>query len=563
MQTAQDTIIIDVICGLEPGFLVGAGRYTLKKVLGLEAGSVVWLAAENHLGGEVVLKLFPAASLDSVFVAQLRRAVQINRRLSHPNIVRIFDFVDAPGEPLVIAMEYVPGSSLQSLQADAAPVFSWEQFHPLLEQLCAALKYAHGEALVHGNITSSNLLLDPCGRLKLADFALPSQPPGLLPGPEIALYCSPQLVDGNRPRPDDDVYALGVVLYEMLTGQPPFAQGDLVHQVWHVVPQPVADRLAEAGLPNDIPARISTLVSACLSKNPAHRPGLEAILEWIAPEMTPASAPKDGEIISLIPPERPPIPPPRPNAMAEAEAFDGALPKNSGVQESQSAAKTVLVTGAILLLGAGLGFYWVSWRSDSAEPVQMMIQGGGPEPSEAKPVSEAPPLPAKTADAPAVRTVDQVWGVPERSEGLDALLNEDGRFSIVELYGRNFWLIPQRSHLYLGVDDDLRAGLGANVEIELEYRNTGSGDIRLHYDSTDHSWPDEGAYKEHPEFVHRMNTGQWRTAKIQISDARFDNRQNVGADLRFYNNGDPLLIRSVKISRSPPATVQVTENWNL
>src|SRR5687767_1876985 len=83
----------DLICGLEAGFLAGGGRYTLRKVLGSGAASVVWLAVEHQLGQEVALKLFPAAICDSVFLSEIRRGVQKNRSLTHPNIVRIFDFV--------------------------------------------------------------------------------------------------------------------------------------------------------------------------------------------------------------------------------------------------------------------------------------------------------------------------------------------------------------------------------------------------------------------------------------------------------------------------------------
>jgi hypothetical protein len=74
----------------------------------------------------------------------------------------------------------------------------------------------------------------------------------------------------------------------------------------------------------------------------------------------------------------------------------------------------------------------------------------------------------------------------------------------------------------------------------------------MHYDSTDNSSPVQGAYKEHPNFVKRMNTGEWRTETFPVTDARFENRENAGADLRFNNNGDPLLIRSVRIGRLGP-----------
>jgi hypothetical protein len=103
--------------------------------------------------------------------------------------------------------------------------------------------------------------------------------------------------------------------------------------------------------------------------------------------------------------------------------------------------------------------------------------------------------------------------------------------------------------LYLNIDDGLRASFGAACVIELEYRNTGSGQILLHYDSLEETLPDhQGAYKQHLNVVRRKNTGQWLTAQFPISDAKFQNRQNAGADFRFVNVGDALLIRSVRVT---------------
>jgi eukaryotic-like serine/threonine-protein kinase len=555
MELPKEENLPDRVCGLEPGFLAGGGRYTLRRVLGSRAASVVWLAVENQLGEEVALKLFPAADCSSIFVSEIRRAVQANRRLSHPNIVRIFDFVEIPGEPLVIAMEYVQGVSFESLRRnDSTPVFTWEQMHPLLEQACAALEYAHSEGIVHGNLIPSNLLLDHRGRLKLADFALPSRCLYSESEPESAVYLSPQLLDGNTPSPADDLYALGVILYEMLSGHRPFLQGDLSHQIRERVPQPLAERLAESGLADQIPGSVSILVSACLAKNPAQRPrSAAAIAEWIAPKRAPAEslASPEPEIMSLIPPEPPAHLPAHPNALAEARAFEESLPANTNSTETgYHRQKVAVLVGAVLLLA--LGFLWGSSRN-SPEPIASESLLTNPPPSAAAPEpSTEPPLATpQVASGPVVKVVNEIWSTPDRSQGLDALLHKDGKFTVVEQYGHRFWLIARKSHLYLGVDDTIRAGLGRHVEIELEYRNTDAGDIRLHYDSTDLSWPDQGAYKEYPTFVNRMNTGQWRTAKFQIADARFENRQNAGADLRFYNNGRPLLVQSVKMRRLP------------
>lgn len=540
--------------GLEPGFLAGAGRYTLVRSLDANPGSALWLATENQLGEHVALKFYSAAlRTDSVFLDELRRAVLNNRKLSHPNIVRIFDLFDTPGEPVTLAMEHVEGSSLESMQPDVAmPLFKWDELKPLLSQALSALQYAHSENRPHGNLNLGNLLLDRKGRLKLASFALPWVP-GEFEGKPNRFVCRcPQALDGRAPQTEDDVYSLGAIIYELLSGQPIFTEGDLEHQIRHTVPRPLEERLVECGVAHELPDHLFALVSACLSKDPAKRPRIGPDFEeWLQPKSFPPGA-AVREPISLMPPAEPARVAAPSNPQAEAEAFEQAL-GTAAAQEEQAAGSALkwaigLCAAALLTLAA----LWYSQppaqRAGARSPTSQPAAAAVPlEPAE---TNQAPPAAAPASPVTAAKPVQLVSGTPDRSTGLDALVHGDGRFTVVEQAGQRYWLLPRRSHLYMGVDDSLRAGLGASVEIELEYRNTGAGDIRLHYDSQDLSWPDQGAYKEYPTFVQRMNTGQWRSVKFSIPDARFENRQNSGADLRFYNNGDPLLIRAVRIRRA-------------
>ena len=145
--------------------------------------------------------------------------------------------------------------------------------------------------------------------------------------------------------------------------------------------------------------------------------------------------------------------------------------------------------------------------------------------------------------------LQQVSARPEALEGLEPVENEDGEFSVVTRNGSSCWLLPKREtphYFYLDVNDGFHGGA---MEIELEYFDMGTGDIALDYDSTDVRSAVEGAYKRPANIIHRTNSGGWQEARFRITDARFANRENGGADFRFYNGGDDLLIRAVRVRR--------------
>lgn len=147
----------------------------------------------------------------------------------------------------------------------------------------------------------------------------------------------------------------------------------------------------------------------------------------------------------------------------------------------------------------------------------------------------------------------QVSARPGALEGLMPVANEDGPFSVVERSGARCWLVQKHDtsphYFYFDVNDGFR---GAAMEIELEYFDAGTGEIALDYDSTDLRPTVEGAFKRHPNILRRANTKQWQQARFRIDDARFANRENGGADFRFYNGGDDLLIRALRVRRIGP-----------
>lgn len=146
-----------------------------------------------------------------------------------------------------------------------------------------------------------------------------------------------------------------------------------------------------------------------------------------------------------------------------------------------------------------------------------------------------------------------IEGRPGAAGGLTIPVKEgDGAFELVNRDGVACWKVPRTKNLYVDVPDTFRPLPGKMLEIGLDYFDAGSGEIVLEYDSADIQAPLGGAYKKHPLSAQRRNTGQWQQAGFRTADAGFGGLQNGGADFRFYNGGDDLLIRAVRVRRVAP-----------
>ena len=285
------------------GDMIGGGRYSLRQEIGRGGGGVVWLAKDEHLQQLIAIKrLPPELTNDAIALKELVSEVQKARMLSHPNIVRIHDFVKLPDEPPFITMEFVDGTDLNSLRSQQPNgYFTWERLEGLAIQLCESLNYAHEQQIVHRDLKPANMMITREGNLKLADFGIAASIDNTLQStvPEgdssgTMVYMSPQQMQGKKPHPTDDIYALGATLYDLLTTRPPFYKGDIFQLTQDVPPLALSQRLKDWEMENPIPPHVESAIMACLAKDSANRPA------------------KAEDLITLLHPSRQPPPPPPP-----------------------------------------------------------------------------------------------------------------------------------------------------------------------------------------------------------------------------------------------------------
>lgn len=257
-------------------------RYYLKRTLGVGGMGVVWLAHDRVLEQPIALK-FIAQHLtqNQQEIERLKSETRRSLKLSHPNIVRIYDFIQTH-QGAAVAMEYVDGWSLWSLRVDKPrQIFTVDEIVPWIRDLCDALDYAHNHAgIVHRDVKPANLIVNSRGQLKVTDFGLSRElhrgPVRDASHPPIVgtdWYMSPQQWTGEPPAVADDVYSLGVTIYELLTSKPPFYEGDVFKQLHEDIPPSMTERLFQFGIHDIvIPLTWEETIAACLEKDASRRP---------------------------------------------------------------------------------------------------------------------------------------------------------------------------------------------------------------------------------------------------------------------------------------------------
>lgn len=252
---------------------IADGRYRVERVLGEGAMAKVLLAHDAELGREVAVKLLDEGlAADPSFRARFAREARVAAGLSHPNIVTVFDVGELDGRPFIV-MELVPGRTLEErLSRDgklpANDVLS------IARQVCAGLEQAHANGLVHRDLKPGNLIERDDGTIKIADFGIARA----VEGTELteagtvvgtAAYLAPEQAEAGTVTPATDLFALGVVLYELLTGRQPWKVESLAQ---------LAGRreVTPPELPADTPPGLRAAIERSLQPEPEDRPSSAA-----------------------------------------------------------------------------------------------------------------------------------------------------------------------------------------------------------------------------------------------------------------------------------------------
>ncbi len=272
------------LSGIGPGAVLG-GRFEIERALGSGGMGMVFKARDRELEDVVALKMLkPEVSGDQRLVERLKSELKLARKISHPNVLRTFDFGEIDGVPY-ISMEYVRGVTLRELlnQSGRLP---YSAALRLMRQLVAGLAAAHAEGILHRDIKPENVILDASGNAKLMDFGLARPVTRLDAGQTQAgwlvgtpHYLAPEQIRGQEPVPASDVYACGVVGYEVFTATLPFRGDNPMEVLMEHLNRPPVD---PKEVWPEIPEALRRLLLRCLEKEPAGRPpsGRELLAEF-------------------------------------------------------------------------------------------------------------------------------------------------------------------------------------------------------------------------------------------------------------------------------------------
>jgi serine/threonine protein kinase len=251
-----------------------SGRYRLQRLIATGGMGQVWEAVDSRLGRRVAVKVLKQEfSQDPEFIERFRAEARTTAMLNHPGIAQVHDYgesqMDGEGRTAYLVMELVNGEPLNSVLKRTGRL-SLRHALDMLEQTGRALQIAHANGLVHRDVKPGNILITPTGQVKITDFgiakavdAAPVTQTGMVMG--TAQYIAPEQALGHDASPSSDVYALGVVGYEVVSGKRPFTgDGALTVAMKHIKEPPPP-------LPADLPPNVRELIEITLVKNPSQR----------------------------------------------------------------------------------------------------------------------------------------------------------------------------------------------------------------------------------------------------------------------------------------------------
>ncbi len=325
--------------------LVKAGRYDLREELGRGAMGVVFHGFDPTIGRDVAVKTLRLTEAGTglsreELIGRFQTEARAAGLLTHPNIVVVFDAGEEEGL-FYITMEFVEGRSLQSL-IDAHQPFPVSRVMKLMEQVCSALDFAHQHNVVHRDIKPANLMLTADDVVKITDFGTAkilqfgtAQTAHVMGTPS---YMSPEQVKGKPVDGRSDIFSLGVILYELMTGEKPFPGQNITTVIYKIInEEPIPPR----SLDSSIHPGLSAVISRALAKDPAARyqschellNALKSYHEMMGPDVTVRMAPVTSH------------PAPQGNRPAAQPPRIAAVPVNAPSSEPDPSAQFMLPVG--------------------------------------------------------------------------------------------------------------------------------------------------------------------------------------------------------------------------
>jgi eukaryotic-like serine/threonine-protein kinase len=387
-----------------------SGRYELGRVLGRGGMAEVREARDVVLGRRVAVKvLHPALAEDPTVIERFRREATTLAALNHPDLVGIYD-AGSDGDARYLVMEYLEGRTLADVIRDDGPLDPTTALS-VGAHAASALEAVHRAGLVHRDVKPANIMITPGGGVKLMDLGIAraADTTALTAASMVvgtAAYFSPEQAQGRAADARSDIYSLGCVIYEMVTGRRPFqADSPVAMALQHVNAEPDAPSALVDGLPDGFDA----VLARALAKDPARRHGSAAELAEDLERLRagqPVTAPAGA--IAATQAMTAPAPATAVQPATEAVATSGPVPGRRGVHPATWLLAALVVIAALAVLAAAAGL--LDTDDDTGEgaatDVEVTDEGDGTAPPETEPEAPAPEETTTTTSAETTTTTE-------------------------------------------------------------------------------------------------------------------------------------------------------------